>query len=260
MIASPRVDAAHLYDRFGPFVTIYIPAPSAMRGATDLLALRWKSLRRVLDRRGADGRDLAALDSAVAQGHTGGDTLVAVAAHGELLLREMTSVDVSRSVGFCEALPILSPLMAWRQGVTRQLLVATDRIGADLTVIVGTTPVRDTEIEGETEQVHKPHAGGLSQKRYQRHAEHTWDRNAIGVAGEVVDLADQHDVSIVHLAGDVRALGYLEAHLPPRSGSRPPRSRRDRPVERRSATGRDVTRCHAHDGAPAGVRRATRAP
>ena len=166
MIASPRVDAAHLYDRLGPFVTIYIPAPSAMRGATDLLALRWKSLRRVLARRGAAGRDLAALDGAVAEGHTGGETLVAVAAQGEVLLHEMTSVDVARSIGFCEALPILTPLMAWQQGVTRQLLVATDRIGADLTVIVGTMPVREAEIEGETEQVHKPHAGGLSQKRY----------------------------------------------------------------------------------------------
>jgi peptide subunit release factor 1 (eRF1) len=55
--------------------------------------------------------------------------------------------------------------------------------------------------------------GGWSQRRYQQRAENQWERNAAEVGEEVGRLIDEVGAAFVAVAGDVRAVQFLEEHL-----------------------------------------------
>jgi peptide subunit release factor 1 (eRF1) len=67
---------------------------------------------------------------------------------------------------------------------------------------------------GDDDPLHKPNAGGWSQRRYQERAQQTWERNAEDVAGQVVGLVRRVDARLVVVAGDDRATTLLRDALP----------------------------------------------
>ena len=60
------------------------------------------------------------------------------------------------------------PLFEWRQSEPTHILLVADRVGADIIVVRHDSPEVQVEAGGDDFQIHKPNAGGWSQRRFQR--------------------------------------------------------------------------------------------
>ena len=116
-------------------------------------------------------------------------------------------------------LPRLAPLLEARQRTIAHVVVETDLAGADITAFDGGEVVTHEQVEGDTEFIHKGHAGGWSQRRFQQRAENTWDENARDVADHVASVVKDVAARIVFVTGPTRAKSILvsllnDRHLP----------------------------------------------
>ncbi|MGD9798495.1 MAG: Vms1/Ankzf1 family peptidyl-tRNA hydrolase [Acidimicrobiia bacterium] len=234
-------DLQDIYRADGTFVSVYLPTPSALTQAGQLLTTRWKNLRRTLAADGADDDTLAAIDRALdvdteavtAQAgrtpqdalasrddsaeHGAGAGLAVIAVGGTVRLVEALASFEGEGAGRVGPLPWLAPLLSARRERVPYLVVLADRAGAD---IAGYGP--DDEVDVTIDAVNQGPAiervkpGGWSQRRYQQRAIEAWEENAREVAAEVADLADRVGARFIGLAGDVHATRLLEADLPAR--------------------------------------------
>ena len=224
-------DIAELYAAEGPFATVYLDSTSvAVPDASARLETRWKSMRRELAGAGATDELLAAIDGALAGDHNGGDTLVLVAGRDGVLARRHLPEPPKRDLGKVGALPFLAPLLEWEQSLLPHVVVTADREGADILAVSDNAEQASTEVHGDTEQIQRSAPGGWSQRRFQQRAENTWEHNAKEVADAVVEVADSVGAKVVLVTGDVRAVQFLQEHLPERIAH--------------------VTRVITHDGTP----------
>jgi hypothetical protein len=69
-------------------------------------------------------------------------------------------------------------------------------------------------VAGQQWPVHKAKVGGMSQERYQRDDEDTWNENAKELATEAAKVAASIGASHVVVGGDVRARTMFVGHLP----------------------------------------------
>jgi hypothetical protein len=219
-LSRPDVpDIAAVFDAPGPFVTVYLGTEPAVEHAAQQSGLRWKTLRKQLEADGAPEAALEAIDPLVPDAHHEGRTLAVVANATGALLVHHEPEPPTRDFGRLSSLPSVGPLLEWAQGALTHLVVLADRAGADIVV---STPGGKDEVQtvglpsGDQPHLRKTHPGGWSQRRYQTRAENLWDRNAKEVADQVTGLVDEHDVRLVLVAGDVRALEKLRQHLPER--------------------------------------------
>lgn len=222
---------ADLLDAPAPVITAVLDARSDQPHADDQLALRWRNARRELASGGADEATLAAVDQALtADGaHAGGQSVVVIAAGGEVLLQRSLPDPPAGDVDQVLVGPLahLVPLIAAEQSAVAHVVVIADRAGADLYArsgpvgrhsdgtLGGEGTVERTH-EGDTEHIHRSSPGGWSQRRFQQRSENTWERNAGEAAEAVVTLADEVGAELVVLGGDVRATGFLHDALPDR--------------------------------------------
>jgi peptide subunit release factor 1 (eRF1) len=116
-------------------------------------------------------------------------------------------------------------MLEWAQSAVPHLVVLADRAGADIIVFsrgaartgAGEAPVLTVgEETGDDPDLRKTNAGGWSQRRYQNRAENLWEHNAKQVADQVTSLVDETGARLVVVAGDVRAVQFLQEHLPDR--------------------------------------------
>lgn len=219
-----------LFDAPAPVVTVHLDARSDQVKADEALALRWRNARRTLEADGADAATLAAIDEAMGTpgAHAGGQSLVVVAAGGEVLVRRaLPDPPPDGDEAHVGPLPHLLPLIAADQSAVTHVVVLVDKAGADLYARTG--PVGDEaderlggegvverSVEGDTEHIHRSAPGGWSQRRFQQRSENTWERNASEAADAVVSLADEVGAELVVVGGDVRARGFLLDSLPAR--------------------------------------------
>ncbi|MCH0540827.1 hypothetical protein I3F58_14860 [Streptomyces sp. MUM 203J] len=211
----------NLFDHGGPMCSVYLrlePRPQL----EDDARLRWRALARRLSAQGADSATLDALARRVDAELPGAGTLAAFAADGEILYAAVLpgDPDAGRPAGDSAvrgALPHLQPLLAWRQDHPAHVLAVIDRSGADLEAypLGGTEPIRRT-VEGPDDEIERNAPGGMSQARFQRRAEDSWEHNAVRVADALTDTVSGVSARVVLLAGDVRAQQYLTKHLPER--------------------------------------------
>jgi peptide subunit release factor 1 (eRF1) len=212
-------DIAAAFDAAGPFVTVYLGTEPAVEQAAQRSELRWKALRKELEASGAPEAALEAIDPLVPDAHHEGRTLAVVANDSGALLVRHEPEPPARDLGRVATLPSVGPLLEWAQAALPHLVVLADRAGADIIV---STPGDVEEVEtvdldrGDDPHLRKSKPGGWSQRRYQNKAENLWDHNAKQVADHVTALVDEHDVRLVLVAGDVRALEKLRQHLPER--------------------------------------------
>ena len=219
-------DIAAAFDGPGPFVTVYLGTEAAVEQAAQQNELRWKNLRRRLEKAGAPAQALAAIDPLVPDAHRMGRTLAVVAdGTGARLVRHEPEPP-ARDAGWVAPLPRVGPLIEWAQSAVPHLVVLADRAGADIVVFTrradsigaGGAPV--VSVGGDTGDdpvLRKSNPGGWSQRRYQTRAENQWDHNAKEVADRVASLADETGARLIVVAGDVRALQLLREHLPERT-------------------------------------------
>ena len=242
-VAISAPDLADIVLGDGPFLTVYLTTEAAVENAAQRSELRWKDLRTDLAAQGVDEAVLAAVDPLVPDAHLSGECLVAIATARGLAHVAHEPDPPARDVGRWGSLPIVGPLLEWRQSQVPHVVALVDRTGGDLFVFRPGGPDDHVEVEGGDYPVARNKPGGWSQKRYQRRAEHTWQANATEVAAELTDLVDKEQPRLVAVGGDVRAVQLLKQALPERvlelvgdiPGSRSPDGSVDAVVE-------DVTR------------------
>ncbi|HET7483713.1 MAG TPA: Vms1/Ankzf1 family peptidyl-tRNA hydrolase [Actinomycetota bacterium] len=206
-------DLRDVIEKPGPFVSLYLNTEAAREEGPDEIALRWRGLRDTAVEAGATEPMLEVVDSIVADSHRKGNGLAVIASDEGILLRRHLSRPVADDVAV-GPVPRLLPLVEWTQENPRYVVALVDREGGEIHVVSGHT-IEDTEtVEGDTDPIQKVHAGGWSMRRFQNRAENNWEANAKAVADELGKMVSAEEVDFVVLAGDVRAVQFLEENAP----------------------------------------------
>jgi hypothetical protein len=206
-----------LYDRPGPYVSVYLTTDRASASADHMIDLRWRELRRRLEQTGADFRTLGALDAAAGsdRGLPSPHGQAIFAAGGEVLLQEeLRSPTIADRATLAEV-PDVMPMLAQHPDIPAYVLVLTDRTGADIEVHTAAGISARDAVKGADYPVTKVESGYLNHPRYQRRAENTWDANAREVAAQVERTAAENHAAMIAVCGDVRARTLLMEHLSP---------------------------------------------
>ncbi len=211
-------DLRSLYQASGPFVTVYLDTTGTVADAPPPVRLRWKSLRRELTAAGAPEAALAAIDPLVDAADPTGDTLAVIANRDGVLLGANLPDAPMRDLGRCGMLPAVVPLLAWKQRQFPYVVVATDRLGAELLAVVPAGSDHAVRVQGEELHVTRSAPGGWSQRRFQQRAENRWQPNADAVAEALTKLVDDIRPRLVVVTGDVRATQLLRDQVPGRVG------------------------------------------
>ncbi|MFC8849408.1 MULTISPECIES: Vms1/Ankzf1 family peptidyl-tRNA hydrolase [unclassified Micromonospora] len=208
-----------LYDRPGPWCSVYLDASRDTHDARPALDLRWRALRGRLLEQGADAPTVDAVERVV-RGHDPmpGDYGIAVfATRGRAVLTEYLTAPPLRDLAAVTELPHTMPLLAQRGEQVAWVRVLADRSGADaVAVSAGGVPRRAHVTGREDFLLRRVNSGGWSQSRYQRAAVEAWHHNAGDAAAATVELAEKVGAEVVVVAGDVRATGMIAAQLPER--------------------------------------------
>lgn len=208
-----------VYDRPGPWCSVYLDASRDTQDARPALDLRWRALSGELIELGAEPESVAALDQMI-RGHqtAPGDYGLAVfASHGRVALTEYLAAPPRRDLVAYGPLPHTMPLVAARGEHVAWVRVLADRTGAEVEAIsAGGVPRRARVTGALSYPLRRANPGGWSQSRYQRAAMEAWHHNAGDMAAATTELADAVGAEVVVIAGDVRATGVLAAQLPQR--------------------------------------------
>jgi hypothetical protein len=208
-----------LFDRPGPWVSVYLDATRAEQNADRQIQLHWRSLRDQLERQDADATTLDAVEAALRDHpyRPGRYGLAVFATAGEVALVEPMSAPPVADEAVFGPLPHAMPLVAQRVDEIPYVRALTDRTGAEVTgLAVDGSPRHEYVKGGEEYPIHKVRGGGWSNPRYQQAAEETWKRNAGDVAAAVAELAARVGAEVVVVAGDVRSSTLVTEKLPRR--------------------------------------------
>jgi hypothetical protein len=206
-----------LYDRRGPWVSVYLDASRTSENAGHEVDLRWQALRGRLLEQGADPATVDAAGTALAEHpyQPGRYGLAIFANAGEVVLLETLSAPPAADLAHHGPLPHVMPLLAQRGEDVPYVRVLADRTGADLEGLsVGGAPRRRTVTGSEAFPLRKVHAGGWSHRHFQLAVEEAWKRNATDVAAAAVDLAEAVGAEVIVVGGDVRAVQTFTDRLP----------------------------------------------
>lgn len=213
-----RATLARVLTTQGPFVSLYLPAPSDVPNAQQRLDTVWQDVERDLTDRGVDPATIQAAKAAIGE-HDLGATRAIIAAHGEVLLAASLDTTVNQPIAQVSAVPHLLPLLDDLDRHRPHVIVLADRTGADVRAVAGggAEPAIDLteQVDGTAMEVRKVDAGGWSQLRYQQRAENGWEENASVVAERIGALSEQIGAELVVGAGDERATTLIAEHLPP---------------------------------------------
>ncbi len=212
-------DLSDVFERPGPFATVYLGTDPHVENAEQRSQQRWGSLRAQLADAGAPDGCLDAIEELAGVAHLVGEALAVVADQSGVLAVHHLDRPLDQDRCRWGPLPDLVPLLRWRQDQVPFVLVLADRGGADL---VATRPGARTieRSTGDDEPERKVKPGGWSQKRFQQRAEEDWAETAREVATEVERLADGADARVIILGGDVRATQLVREALPDRLAGR----------------------------------------
>src|SRR5436305_483632 len=140
-------DLAGLFEQPGPFLTVQLATEAAIDNASQRNQLRWRDQRERLAGEGVDEAILALIDPLVEDAHLSGQTLFAVATAKRLLhVSHWPDLPV-REFARVGPLPSIGPLVELRQSRPAHVVVAADRVGAD---VWGATP-EGSAVEGPTD-------------------------------------------------------------------------------------------------------------
>ncbi|MEU8262261.1 Vms1/Ankzf1 family peptidyl-tRNA hydrolase [Micromonospora sp. NPDC048999] len=208
-----------LYNRPGPWCSVYLDASRDTHDSRPAVDLRWRSLKGHLLEQGADPVTIDAVEDVVRRHNPmpGDYGLAVFATRGRVVLTEYLSAPPLRDLATWSLAPHTMPLVAQRGEQVAWVRVLADRTGADaIAVSAGGVP-RRAHVKGrESYQLRRVKPGGWSQSRYQRAAMEAWHHNAGDAAAATAELADRVGADVVVVAGDIRATGMIAAQLPER--------------------------------------------
>jgi len=214
-LLAPTRALRNLFEGQGPYASLYLTTEARVENAGIVTQQRWGPLRERLQAAGATDDILAPVDAIVPDAHRSGACLAIVANPGTDPHVEFGDEAPARDIARWDSLPVVAPLVKWRKSKPTFVVVRADRRGADVTSVrADRTESSETVTGPADEPIRKVAPGGLSQHRYQQRAENTWERHARDIADVVRHAAEDVDAELVVVAGDVRAVGLLEGHLP----------------------------------------------
>ena len=201
-----------LYAAGSPVASVYFNLRATDE---DAAAPRWRVIADQLAEHGAPDPTISALTDHVLARVPGPGVLAAfLTADDTLFVGDMPGSG-QPDHGEHGPLPHLVPLLEWLQDRPAHVVAVVDRLGADIAVYPrAASEAITTSITGPDDEIERNAPGGWSQPRYQHRAEDSWSHNAALVADQVGHILRRHDARLLVLAGDVRALQYLDEHLP----------------------------------------------
>lgn len=206
-----------LYDRPGPFASVYLDMRRTTEDAPKVIELRWRALQRELADHGAPAETIAAIGRVVAEENRQREsgTLAVFASGGEVAHYELLGGDPRAEIGVYAPLPHVKPLLAQRGDAVAYVVVVVDRLGGELRCVFRNGACRTIEVKAEEDfGVRKTKAGDMfRQDKQQRAAEEVWRANAKKVAHAVTGAVDDCGADVLVLAGDVRARNALQEEL-----------------------------------------------
>jgi hypothetical protein len=197
-----------LYERRGPYASVYMGALTEPDRET-----RWHSVRDQLD--AADSGTIEALELAHDRPAPG---QALFATHGDVVLAEALA-RAPYDLATWSMLPHVTPMLMQRGENVPHLRVIVDHAGAELTAFGGGSP-RKAVIEAASWPLQKTAQGGWSQKRYERAAEDSWEKNAVAVAHEIDEQVRRIGAELILVAGEPKSRSYLLHHLSTKSADR----------------------------------------
>ncbi|UOY03072.1 baeRF2 domain-containing protein [Blastococcus sp. PRF04-17] len=205
-----------VFDATGPFATVTANVTHTTENADAELELRVRALTEQLTEQGAPEVVVEAVRGRLLEGNEGGQAgtlegrAVVVAADGAVVLDEVLAAAPAQESAVWSPRPDLLPVLRQLAGRVPHLVVVTDRVGADLSV-VGTSgePVEEKEVDGDTFHMRKVKVGGWAHNTYMHTAENRWEENAGLVADEIESQVRRRGLRFVLVAGDVRARQIL---------------------------------------------------
>ncbi|MEV4222463.1 Vms1/Ankzf1 family peptidyl-tRNA hydrolase [Nonomuraea sp. ATR24] len=197
-----------LYERSGPYASVYVGAITERDRST-----QWTSLRDKLEQAGVNPP--AALEDEVLRPAPG---RAVFCAGGEVVLAETFSGQPV-PLAHVSPLPLVTPMLMRRGESVPHLRVIIDHAGAEVSVYANGSP-RTATIEAESWPLQKTAQGGWSQKRYERAVDETWEKNATAVAHEIDEQVRRIGAELVLVAGEPKSRSLLGDHLGTKSADR----------------------------------------
>jgi Bacterial archaeo-eukaryotic release factor family 2 len=192
-----------LYERPGPFASVYLATERHTADAAKALSLRWRHARIELVRLGADDATLDAIEQIVTDRGNAAPGRALFAADGQVVHSEVLPEPPPQVSVRVSELPDVMPLLESREVPVPHVCVKADRQGAEIISVGDKRQV--TTVDGIEWPIRKVRAGGWSESHYQRNAEETWEANAREVASQVAREAEAVDAEVILVGGDVRA-------------------------------------------------------
>jgi hypothetical protein len=221
-IATPLSDWAHrLLAAHGPFASVYYDDSHDEPDADVRLGAQWQDIARELQHHGADPTLVSVVERAVL--HTrprvgrSGHGLIATA--DGVLVDEHLDLSPPSTTIRVSGLPYVLPLLGCGPPTPTYLVVAIDKIGADLSLHQGKT-VRTETIAGDGFPVHEEAAGTHGWGDQQHRVEEAIRRNVRAVANALTDAYDHDTPEVVFVIGQDRIRAELKSFLPERIRTR----------------------------------------
>lgn len=211
-----------VYERPGPFATVYLDTSANSEDASKEVQLRWRSAREQLADQDADEATLRALDEVVDRHEyrVGRRGQVLVATGGEVVfseeLPEPPQAAPDDELVHYGSLPYLMPYLRLRAAHVPHVIAMVDHVEAALTIAPSGAEPQTRRVRGGDHPVHKAHLGGDSQneKTIQHHVEEQWKQNAREAADEIAKQAMRIGAETVVLAGDPQQRKLVHEALP----------------------------------------------
>ena len=205
-----------VFDATGPYATVCADVTHATENADAELELRVRAIAERLTEQGAPEVVVDAVRSRLLEGNAGGHAgtiagrAVIVAADGTVVLDEVLAASPSQEQAVWSPSPDVLPVLRRLAGRVPHVVVVTDRVGADLSVVGNSgDAVEEKEISGDRFHMRKVKVGGWAHNTYMHTAENKWEENAGEVAAEIGSLVRRKGLRFVLVAGDVRARQIL---------------------------------------------------
>jgi Bacterial archaeo-eukaryotic release factor family 2 len=203
-----------MYDEIGDYVSVYIGTDRSSEHANDDIAVRWQHAREQLAQAGADEETLQAVAEVISDPDRVAQGQAVFARHGAVTFAAALDGPPRREIARFAPLPHLMPLLAQHRPPIPHLRVSATRTGGEIVAVGGSGKVWRDWVAGQQWPVHKAKVGGMSQDRYQRDDEDTWNENAKELATEAAKVAASIGAGHVVVGGDVRARTMFVSHLP----------------------------------------------
>lgn len=216
---STGIDAS-LYRREGPWCTALFDASLGTTAAHEAADALPDQVGKLLASQQAAEADIQALTGALASasGHRAPVARFVAVNNGEVVLDELIQgLKVQAPEIDCGPFPNLVPLARARGGQFPYLVAEAGRDGGEVRLYHSSVQGVDESrgVTGDPEEAHHAHKvpGRYDEPKNQSATEEIWKRNAVELANQIDEMAREHFVKLIVLAGDVKARELVVGQL-----------------------------------------------